>query len=337
MNKDNRHGGMKVFTIIWLGQLTSLVGTGMTTFVMTIWAWKVTGQVTPLALISVFNFGVMMTLAPIAGTLVDRWNRRRVMIFSDLAAGLTTMVILTLYATGYLQVWHLYISGAIAGGCQAFQYPAYSAAVTMMVSREQYTRANGMISLAESSSGVLAPIIAAALLLPIGFVGIMLFDIVTFIVAVTTLLLVDIPQPASTEAGRAGKGNLLQETYYGIRYIYTNHPLLGLIAVIFLGNLVSSFVVVVQNPMILARTGDNAAIMATVQSISAIGGVAAGLLMSLWGGPKRRIHGLLMGFVIGGLLGIFLLGLGRSTAVWSVRDPGPGWPSCLSSQAFCTW
>lgn len=99
-----RPTGMFAFTIVWLDQVISLFGTAMTGFALTIWAWKLTGSATALALVGLFNFGPTVLLSPIAGALVDRWNRRRVMMLSDLAAGLSTVVILLLYVSGRLQI-----------------------------------------------------------------------------------------------------------------------------------------------------------------------------------------------------------------------------------------
>ena len=173
-----------------------------------------------------------------------------------------------------------------------------------------------MMAMAEPASRVFAPIIAGALLAPIGFAGILIIDIASFVVAIGTLLFMHIPQPKTSEAGLAGQGNLWQESWYGIRYIHTTPSLLGIIMIFFIINLLNSFVVVMQSPMILARTGDNTAIMATVLSVEAIGGFIGGLLFSIWGGPKRKIHGMLVGLSIGSLFGMVLMGLGRIPAVW---------------------
>ena len=137
--------GMRGFTVVWIGQLISLLGTGMTRFALTIWAWQVTGEATALALVGFFTFAPTILMSPVAGALVDRWNRKLVMMLSDLAAGVSTAVILILQAGGVLEIWHLYVMGAFSGVFQAFQFPAYSAAVTLMIQKEQYGRANGMI------------------------------------------------------------------------------------------------------------------------------------------------------------------------------------------------
>ena len=316
--KRARLSGMSGFTIVWVGQVISFLGSGMTWFALTIWAWEITGQATALALVGFFAFGPTVLLSPVAGALVDRWNRKLVMMLSDLAAGLSTVVVLILYASGNLQIWHLYVAGAFAGAFQAFQFPAYSAAVTMMLPKEQYARASGMLSLAGSASGVFAPIMAGVLLGPIGITGIMVIDVITFIVAISALLIVHIPQPAATEAGKEGRGSLLQESAYGFRYIYARKGLFSLLLIFLAANLIFSISYTVLSPMILARTANDEVVLGTVRSVMGLGGVTGGLLLSAWGGPKRKIHGVLLGMAISSVTGTILLGIGQDLAIWSL-------------------
>ena len=309
---------MKTFTVIWIGQLVSMLGSGMTRFAFGIWIYQQTGRVTEMALTIFFAMAPSILLSPIAGALVDRWNRKLVLILSDLAAGLATIVLLILFATDSLEVWHVYVAIAFSSAFDAFQFPAYSAAVTLLIPKEQYGRASGMLALAGSASGILAPIAASALIGTINMGGIMTLDIVTFIFAIGMLLLVFIPQPERSEAGQEAQGSLLRESVYGFRYIFARPSLLGLQIVFLFMNLVAMFSFAVTAPMILARTNENVLALGTTQSISAIGGFMGGLLMSTWGGPKRRVHGVLGGMIVLCLTGLLLLGLGRGVLVWSI-------------------
>lgn len=311
---------MRTFFIIWAGQLLSLLSTSMTGFGLTIWAWQQTQRATALALVGVANFAPMIIFSPIAGALVDRWNRKLVMMLSDIAAGCTTIAILVLLSMGQLQIWHLYILGAISGTFQAFHFPAYSAAITMIVPKAQYGRAAGMMSLAQSGSSILAPALAAAMLGVTGLRGILLLDVATLILAISILLLLRIPQPDTSEAGRASRGTLLHESAFGFRYILARPSLLGLQLVFFTLNLVASFGGTVSAPMILARSGNNELVLGSTQSIAGIGGVLGGVLLSAWGGPKRRVRGILLGLVAMGLLGQVLLGVGRGVVIWAAAS-----------------
>lgn len=315
--RSGRPGGMSAFSVVWAGQLVSFLGTGMTRFALTIWAWKVTGSATALALVGFFSFGPIVLLSPVAGALVDRWNRKLVMMLSDLAAGLSTVAILLLFATHHLQIWHLYVAGAFAGAFESFQFPAYSAAVTVMLPKEQYARASGMMSLLDSVSGIAAPILAGVLLTVIGIAGIMAIDVITFLIAIGVLLMVHIPQPPVTQAGREAQGSLWRESAYGFRYIFERPSLLGLQLVFLTINFIGTFGFTVLAPMILARTHNDEIVLASVQSAGAAGGVAGGVLLSLWGGPRRRVHAILLGMALASLLGELPLGLGQSIYVWA--------------------
>ncbi|MBX3052608.1 MAG: MFS transporter [Caldilineaceae bacterium] len=309
---------MRAFVIIWLGQLVSMLGTGMTRFALTIWAWQITGSATALALVGVFSFAPIVLFSPIAGALVDRWPRKLVMMASDLAAGLSTIAVLILYSTGNLQIWHLYVAGAFAGVFESFQFPAYSAAVSTMLTKENYTRASGMIGMAEAASGIAAPALAGLLLVTIGISGVMVIDIVTFVFAVGVLFFVYIPEPKRTAAGEEGRGSLWTESLYGFRYIFRRPSLLGLQLIFFGVNLTSTAGMILAAPLILARTSDNSVILGTVQSAFGVGGLVGGLLLSTWGGPKRRVHGVLLGMTGSGLLGVTGLGLARTLPFWVV-------------------
>ena len=112
--------GMRLFSVVWSGQFFSLLGTYMSQFALSIWAWEKTGQATTLALVALFSFGPSVLMFPIAGALVHRWNRKLVMMISDVAAGIATIVVFTLLYTGRLEVWHLYVTGTFTGIFQSF-------------------------------------------------------------------------------------------------------------------------------------------------------------------------------------------------------------------------
>ncbi len=315
-DETRRPTGMKGFTIIWAGQLVSLLGTGMTQFAITIWAWQTTGIATTLALVGFFTAVPQILTSPLAGAIVDRYDRKHVMILSDLAAGIATVAFLVLYSGGHLQVWHLYVISAFSGAFGAFQFPAYSATVSTMLSKEQYGRASGMIALAEAASGIVAPISAGILLNVIGIEGIMAIDILTFIVAIGALLMTYIPQPHLEETAKAERGSIWEDSVFGFKYIFKRPGLLGLLTVFLLLNFILSFSFTLFAPMILARTGDDTLILGAVQSAFGVGGIVGGVLMSAWGGPKKKINGIILGMAITSLITCFF-GIGRNMTLWA--------------------
>ena len=310
--------GMAGFTIVWIGQVVSLLGTAMSNFALTLWTYEVTGKATPLAMVGFFFVTPMVVLGPFVGVLVDRGNRKVMMMLSDLAAALVTVIVLALYAAGNLQVWHLYVTATISGIFQGFQWPAYSAAITLMLPKEQYARANGMLELAGNGSMVFAPLLAGALIGPVGLAGVLSIDLASAAVAILALLLVHVPQPPRSAAGRAGSGNLMTEAAYGFRYIFARPSLLGLQMVFLVGNFFNGLAYAVLAPMILGRTGNDELIFGSVQSAGAIGGVIGGVAMTVWGGPRRRVHGVLLSWSCTSLLGQTVLGLGQALPAWAV-------------------
>lgn len=310
--------GFRGFSIMWFGQTVSLIGTAMTRFALTIWAYEVTGSATALAMVALFSFGPVVIFSPIAGALVDRWNRKAVMIMADMAAGLATISLLILFSLGELQVWHLYVAGAFAGTFEAFQFPAFSAAITMMLDKKHYGRASGMRSIAESGSTIAAPVIATIILVASGIGGVLIIDFVTFLIAMATLIFVLIPEPEQSDVGRKAQGSLLQESLFGFRYIWARPPLLGIQCIFFLANLFGTVSFTLLPVLILARTNNNEVALASVQSMLGVGGLIGGIIMSIWGGPNRRIHGVFMGMFLSSVLGQMVLGIGHNTIVWSI-------------------
>jgi hypothetical protein len=303
------------FVLVWIGQIVSVLTTNMTVFALTIWVFEKTGSATSLALIQVFYITPFLLITPIAGVLVDRHNRKTMMMVSDLVAGLATISILLLQFFGVLEVWHLYVTAIFQGLGNAFQWPAYSAAISTMIPKEQYGRANGLMSLIDAGPGVIAPLLAGSLLPIIGLSGILSLDVSTFILAVLILARVHIPQPVQTGEGAQAQGNIFREAAFGFRYIFARPSLLGLQLVFFFGNLCIGIAFTVLAPMILLRTGHNSVSLGFVQSAGAIGGVVGGVAMSAWGGFKRRVHGVLAGWIVSSFF-LALFGLGTRLPIW---------------------
>jgi MFS family permease len=311
---------MVAFIVVWIGQIVSILASSMTQFALSIWAFEQTGSATALGLVQVFFITPFLLISPIAGVMVDRYNRKVMMMLSDLGAGISTIFIFAMNAAGQLEIWHLYAASLISGLFSAFQWPAYSASISLMVPKAQLGRANGLMSLMEAGPSVIAPLLAGALLAIIGLNGILIIDIVTFIVAIGALLIVFVPQPPRTEEGRQGEGGIVKEAVYGFRYIFDRPSLLGLQLVFFFCNLFSGIFITLVAPMILSRTANDPVAFGTVQTVGAVGGVLGGILMSIWGGFKRRVWGVLGGWAWTAIFGQILFGLGQSVPVWAVAS-----------------
>ena len=306
--------GFRAFLVVWSGQVLSMTGSSMSQFALSIWAYQKTGLATSLAMVEFFFQGAMIAATPLAGVYVDRWNRKLTMMLSDLLAVCGTIAILFLYHAGQLAIWHLCVVGVVNGIGQAFQFPAYSAAITQMVPKEHYARAGGLMSLAESGSVILAPIFAGLLIGIIKVGGILTIDIVTFGFAFGALLLIDVPSPAREVKQRE---SMWRQMTFGFRYIASRRPLLYLLAMYAVTNFVISVGMPLMTPMVLARTANDAKALAMVQSAAGIGGVLGGLLMGIWGGPRRRILGILFGNAVNFAVLGWTIALGRSPVWWA--------------------
>lgn len=303
------------FVIVWLGQIVSILASGMSGFALNIWLFQQTRSATMMGLGFVSFILPFLLLSPIAGVMVDRYNRKLMMMVSDLAAVTATAGILILQAAGQLEVWHLFVANAFYGLGNTFQWPAYSAAISTMVKKEQYGRANGLMSLMEAGPGVLAPILAGALLPVLGLTGILAIDVVTFFVAIGALLIVHVPQPEKTQEGQQESGNIWKEAAYGFTYIFKRPSLLGLQMVFFFGNLFAGIGFTVFTPLILLRTNDNSVILGSINSAMAIGGVLGGILMSAWSGFKKRTYGVIGGWIVSHIF-VVAFGFATTPAFW---------------------
>lgn len=313
----SRLTGLPAFTLIWAGQLVSAIGSAMSSFAIGIWLYQRTGLATTFTTLIFFSAIPRILLSPLAGAVVDRFSRKATMVVSDLAAGVITLIIFFLLQNSSLEIWHVYGLAALSSAFESFQFPAYSAAITVLVEKKHFARTSAMLALADDVSRVLAPLLAGALIGLIHLDGIVLIDLLSFAAAFVTLGVVPIPSPTQTEVGRkAGKG-FWQEVSYGFRFIVAHRGLLGLQVNFFVVNLMLGLSTVLRTPMVLARTGNNELILGIVATVMAAGGVVGGLVMSLWGGPQRKIHGVLGGIILIAV-GRAILGLGQEVIVWSL-------------------
>lgn len=301
-----RPRGLRAFQLIWLGQLVSLIGSAITDFAVGIWVYQQTGSVMRFALIALSTVLPRLLIAPLAGVIVDRQNRRTVMLVSDFVHALCSLLIWILFATGRLEIWQLYGIVALASVASSFQEPAYQAAIPQLVEKEQLGRANGMVDLARGAGQLLAPLLGGLLIGWIGLTGIILIDLLTFLVAVLTLLLVQVPsvrnppssgEPATNAAPNGG--GWWQEFRAGWGFLQSQPGLLLLMFYIGATVFLMSSLEVLVTPLVLSFS--NAQVLGMILTTGGIGMLVGGLLMSAWGGPRRRIYGMLLFDLVGAL------------------------------------
>lgn len=305
-------GGMRTFFVIWGGQVLSLLGSGLTGFALGVWIFQRTGSATQFAMIALAATLPAVLVSPFAGVLVDRWDRRRVMILADSFAALATAVLALLYWRGELALWHILIASAIGASMGAFQGPAWQASVTLLVPKAQLGRASGMSQMARALSNVLAPLLAGLLIVKLGVTAILLIDLGSYLIAVTTLLVVRIPRPrAAAPASEAPRG-VLHEAWQGWAAIRSRAGLFWMLLLFALLNFILGSVNALAGPMLLSFTSPER--LGATLSLAGVGMLIGSVLMSVWGGPKRQIHGVL-GWMIPVGLGVAIVGLRPSMPV----------------------
>lgn len=298
--------GMQTFLLIWFGQLISMLGTGLTGFGLGVWVYDQTGSVTHLTLMAFFGMLPIMLISPIAGVLVDRWNRKWTLILGDLGGMFFTLMLVLLLWTGNTHMWALYLVVIITSIFTAFQFPAFNAAISQIVPKEQFGRANGMMQLAQAIGQLISPVLAGVLVGPIGLEGIILIDFVTCFFAVVTLLLITIPHPEPSAEGQAARGSVLGEAVFGWKYITARPGLLALLIFFAASNFLLGAIIVLSTPLVLSFA--EAPTLGIVRSVAGLGLVLGSVLMSVWRGPKRLVYGALGGTLLSGV-SMFVAGL----------------------------
>ncbi len=309
----------KFFTI-WGGQALSLLGSQLVQFALIWWLTKTSGSGTVLAVASLFGLVPHVVLGPFVGTLVDRWNRRVTMMLADAVSALAIVVLAVLFATGQAQIWHIYILMFIRSVAGAFHSNAMMASTSLMVPKEHLARIQGLNQMLWGGMSVFSAPLGALLLELMPLQGILAIDVVTAAIAIAPLFFIAVPQPERRTmlASSEGKASFWQDFVSGLKYVW-GWPGLLLICLMamqinFLLNPAFSLL-----PLLVTKHFNGEAIqLATLESLAGIGTIAGGLVLSAWGGFKRRVLTAMTG-VIGLGLGCLMMGLLPPSAfTWAV-------------------
>ncbi|MFC0006732.1 MFS transporter [Micromonospora siamensis] len=300
---------MRVFNLIWAGQATSLIGSAMTAFGVGVWIFARTGSPTAFAtLILAASLPGLLAL-PVAGVVVDRFDRRRVMLLSDLGTATGPLVLLILHTAGALQLWHLYVMAAVSSVFKAFQWPAFSSLVPQLVAKDKLSQANGRVGMAEAVGMVFGDLLGGALYAVLGLRGLLLVDLVTFAVAATTMLLSYRLRPAIPPVRVEGAPRLpmRSEMTQGWHFIRQRRGLLGLLLFFAGYNLMMEMALVLLAPLVLSSHPPSA--LGVINAVGAVGMIAVSGVLSFTRQPRRLVRALLLVAVLHSCL---LLGIGAS-------------------------
>lgn len=304
----------RVFAWVWLSQLLSLTGSALTGFGLGVWVYQQTGSVLDYSLVVACVATPPLIIAPWAGAWVDRMDRRVVMIVADSGAALCTAAIGLLLWRGRLEVWQLLLFNALAAACQTFQRPAFHAAVTTLLPKSVLGRASGLMQLAFAIPTLIAPMLATFLLAAIELKGIIVVDLACFGIATGVLLSTRFPRLAVAPQPAGPHRSALREFAAVLAYIRERQSLGMLLGYVGVQSFLVGMVVVLMTPIVLATFSASA--LGTILTFGGVGMLMGALLMSAWGGPRRRVLGI-MPFDI--LLGAAVVvgGIGSSIPLFS--------------------
>ncbi|MFI6131257.1 amino acid adenylation domain-containing protein [Micromonospora sp. NPDC051141] len=294
------------FLAVTTGQLVSSTGSALTAFALPIWLFNRTGSVADLGLLWALALICGVLMLPVAGALVDRVSRRRIMMLASSVAGSVQLVLAALLWTDNLVLWHIYLLVAFSSVAGSFQRIAFQSAVPQLVPKRYLGHAMGITQLSTGVATLLMPAFAAGLLAAIELKGILIVDVASYVVAVLTLAVVRFPDLL----GWRPRERLLVAIANGMRYSWQHRGFRLMLGYFALGNIFLAPALVLTTPLVLSFGSPTQ--VAQVALAEAVGAVLGGVLMSLWGGPrKRRMIGVLIGN-LGTAIGCVLIGLDAS-------------------------
>ncbi len=310
-----KHWATRYYTI-FAGQALSIFGSGLVQFALIWYLTQQTGSATALALAALAGMLPETLLSPIAGALVDRWNRRLIMIAADAAVAVATVALAILFAFGWIQLWHIYVILALRSISGIFHYSAMNASTALLVPSEQLQRVSGLNQALRAAVGVVAPPTGALLLGLLPLQGVLFIDVATALIGMSPLFFYLIPQPAhETDENGRRKTNLLQDLKEGFVYFFAWRGVLAICALALLANFLLVPTGSLMPLLVTKHFGLGALEFGMLDSVFAVGMIIGGVTLGIWGGFRKKIMTSMTG-VAGIGAGVLLVGLAPANGFW---------------------
>jgi len=312
--KQKFNNGWKIpFFTIWTGQAFSLLGSSLVGFALIWWMTETTGSATVLATAAMLEFLPRVFIGPLAGTLVDRWNRRMVMLIADSLTALATAVLIYLVWAGDLQIWHIYLLMLVRSTAGSFHMPAMLSSTSLMVPEDQLTHVQGLNQLLQGLINIAAPMLGALLIAFIPLHSVLALDVATALLAILPLFFISIPQPKLDASQMEQESSVWQDMRLGFRYVWDWVGLRNIIFLAVLINLITMPAITLMPLLVKNEFSGGALEIASMQSSWAVGFLAGGILLSVWGGFRRKILTATLA-MFGTAIGMLLVGIAHNVA-----------------------
>lgn len=307
----------------WLSQALSQLGSAMTAFALSLWAYSQSGRALSVSFMTLCSYLPCVAVSLFAGALVDSRCKKRILLLSDSGAAIATGVLLLLALGQGLRLWQLYLVAALLGLMNAFQGPAAAVLLGQLAPRAQLARVSGLNAFSASLTSVLSPLLATALFALGGLTAILLLDLASAILALSILLLrvpADVPPPPE---GRS----MAAQCAEGFRYLSSHRAIFSLLLSMAVVNLFSRLTYEnILSPMLLARSGNSAATLGAVNAVMGIGGILGGILVSTGRFRCRGMEGVYLWALASFLLGDVPMALGRGAPLWALAGFAASFP-----------
>lgn len=307
---------MKKYILLWSTQSLSTLGSGMTSYALVLWLYLQSGSALKTALLSVCSYAPYIIMSIFAGALSDRWDKKRTMLFCDLMAALSTIVVIILIKTDVLVPWHLYLINAFNGLMNTIQQPAGEVTATLLIPKEYYQKTSGLRSMSNSLNSILTPIFATALFAFAGMEGVIAVDLITFAIAFFTLLIL-IPIPKQTSEKKTEE-SLMRSAAVGLRWLFEHRLILLLILFLAGINLVASAYEAALPAMVLSKSMGGETVLGMINTCVGIATLCGSLLATLLPAPKNRVRVICLTLFFSMSTENFMLAFGRNPLTWCI-------------------
>ena len=304
----------RFFFTIWSGQAASLFGSRLVDFALVWYMTTQTGSAVVLTTASIVSM-LPMILALFFGGLVDRFKRRNLMIFADGLIAVFTLLIALLFWLGSIQIWHLYVLLLVRSTAGVIHFMSMMASTSLMVPEQQLSRVAGMNQTLNGVMNIAAPPLGALLMTVLPIYSILFIDVATALMAILPLVFIRIPEVGMLKQPAREGTNLFGGIREGIQYIYSRKGLLSLLSLSLLSNFMAAPLYTLLPLLATRHFGGGALEFAWMEGASGVGVVVGGLLLSAWGGFKKRIYTMLWGGVLAGV-SVLLIGAAPAQAFW---------------------